>query len=130
MARDPKELRAARRRARLSATGQRQAEKATRRARAIRQEYERANTPDGGSAYTIDQLVRIAGAKPCADSRTGRFDGLPRYSATTVRYGIENMSDYERRLVVRISSADYRERASRQGSYNNWWYHSSRVKRV
>jgi hypothetical protein len=128
--RSPKELRAARRRARLSAQGQRQLEKQTRRARQLRHQYEETHPPvDGGQiseTAIIGQLVREIGAKPCASSPTGRFDGLPKYSSNTVRHGVENMTEYERNLARRISSGEYRDRASTQGNFNVWWYHGGK----
>lgn len=135
MARDPRELRAARRRARASALGrERVAERQTRRARAIRREYEQRYPPvDGGGIsqrQLLDQLAREIHAKPCDAAKNGRFDGLPKYSRTAVRRNIESMSEYERDLARRISSADYRARASTQGHFNAWWYHSSKMRRT
>jgi hypothetical protein len=125
VARDSRELRAARRRARLSAQGQRQAEQATRRARQLRREYEQSYN-GGVQSRDVGNLVAAIGAKPCGDSPTGRFDGLPKYSTTTVRHGVENMSEYELRLASRISSGDYRARASVKGNFNVWWYHGGK----
>jgi hypothetical protein len=126
VARDSKELRAARRRARLSAQGQRQAEKATRRARQIQREYDERFIGGGKGVPNVSALVAAIGAKPCVDSNTGRFDGLPKYSAATVRHGVENMSEYELDLAARISSSNYRERASVKGNFNVWWYHGGK----
>jgi hypothetical protein len=76
-----------------------------------------------------DNLTDAIGRKTCESSPTGLFSGLPRYSRKTVRYMVGRMSEYQRSVAFRISSSEYRERASGKGVFNIWWYHSQNVSR-
>jgi hypothetical protein len=104
-------------------------------ARYYRQTVRRIRPPiqggnEGGTGYgTLDQLADAIGAKICDSSPTGRFSGLPKYSRKTVRYMVGRMSEYQRDMAFRISSSDYRVRASGKGVFNHWWYHSQNVDR-
>jgi hypothetical protein len=84
---------------------------------------------DGGWHGTLDQLADAIGRKICDSSPNGIFSGLPKYSRKTVRYMLGRMSSYQRDVAYRISSGDYRMRASGGGVFNHWWYHSQNLSR-
>jgi len=105
-------------------------------ARYYRQTVRRIRPPiqggnEGGDRgwETLDQLADAIGRKTCESSPTGVFSGLPKYSRKTVRYMVGRMSDAQRGQAWRISSGDYRQRASGKGVFNTWWYHSQNLER-
>jgi hypothetical protein len=100
-----------------------------RRVERLQRPIEGGNRDWNAGDRSIDEIVAEIGRKPCSDSPTGTFSGLPRYSAATVYGGVEAMSVRLRNLALRISSDDYRSRARAQGTFNIWWYHSQRVSR-
>lgn len=51
------------------------------------------------------------------------FRNLHSYSAATVRFMASKMTDAQKRTALRVSAAQYQALASRQSTFNVYWYH-------